>query len=151
MLRVKRAVTTRLGGAAAPLRYARVGATNRSYVTMHDTGLPGRPNTALSPHTARMVGLPGFNDTPWTSTPGLPRLSTTCAVMSRALTELPADRMRTSFSDRAFCAAVSRAEYSSGNTPARTGSWPPRLTNAASVYELISRIWPGPGVCSGST
>src|SRR5258708_8094819 len=102
MLRVSRAVTIRRGGDAAPLKYARVGATNRSYVTMHDTGLPGRPNTALSAHTARMVGLPGLSDTPWTRTPGCPKLSTTCAVMSRALTELPADRISTSLSARAW-------------------------------------------------
>ena len=30
---------------------------------MHETGLPGKPNTALPSHTARIVGLPGLSET----------------------------------------------------------------------------------------
>ena len=122
MLRVSRAVTLVRGGDAAPDRRASVGATNRSYVTMHETGLPGKPNTGFPSHTARIVGLPGLSDTPWTSTPGSPRPSTTWAVMSRALTELPADRMTTSFAASAVRAADSSAAYSSGKMPARQGT-----------------------------
>ena len=39
---------------------------------MQETGLPGSPNTGLSPIIARIVGLPGFSETPCTSTPGRP-------------------------------------------------------------------------------
>ena len=58
---------------------------------MVDTGLPGRPKIGLPPAAARIVGLPGWIDTPWTSTPGRPSSPITCAVMSRVLTELPAE------------------------------------------------------------
>src|SRR5579864_8570072 len=121
MLRDNRAETVRRGSRVAPLRCTSVGATNRSYVTMHDTGLPGSPNTALPAHTPRIVGLPGLSETPCTRTPGSPRLSITCAVMSRLLTELPAERITTSFSLRAFSATAFKDSYTSGTSPARHG------------------------------
>ena len=98
-----------------------------------------------------MVGLPGFRDTPWTSTPGSPRLWMTCAVMSRVLTELPAERISTSLFARASEAADCKTEKSSGKMPARHGWCPSRRINAASVYELTSRICAGPGAACGST
>ena len=77
-----------------------------------------------------MVGLPGLNEMPWTSTPGSPRLAKTRAVMSRALTELPAEK--TSMSERASpsTAAARCSSKSSGTSPALTGT-PPAFSMSA--------------------
>ena len=69
-----------------------VGRTSSPKTTIADTGFPGRPKAGLPSITPTMVGLPGFSEMPCTSTPGLPRLSITDAVMSRLLTELPAEK-----------------------------------------------------------
>ena len=57
--------------------------TKRRKMLMHDTGLPGSPNTGLPSHIARIVGLPGRMATPWTNTPGAPSVLIALAVRSR--------------------------------------------------------------------
>ena len=81
-----------------------VGLTSRSNTTIAETGLPGSPKTGLPCTTPTMVGFPGLTGMPWTSTPGLPRLLITVAVLSCALTELPAEKTSASDSSRPFTA-----------------------------------------------
>ncbi len=47
------------GRGAAPPSRSIAGTTNSSNVTIVETGLPGKPNTGLPPHTPKTAGLPG--------------------------------------------------------------------------------------------
>jgi hypothetical protein len=80
--RLTRACNLRRGTGPAPSIRRMVGVTNSWNMLMHETGLPGSPNTGLLLHTASIVGFPGRTATPWTSTPGRPSLLIVLAVKS---------------------------------------------------------------------
>src|SRR5229473_2769212 len=58
-----RASTSGKSRAGAPLSKSSAGVTNSSNVTIVDTGLPGSPNTSVSPHFPKTAGLPGRMET----------------------------------------------------------------------------------------
>ena len=58
-----RPARTRGPGSRAPCSASTAGRTNSSKHTSDDTGLPGRPNTSVSPRTPNEIGFPGFTAT----------------------------------------------------------------------------------------
>src|SRR3990172_7015290 len=77
-------------GPRNPSNFRKAGSRNSPATTNALTGFPGRPTTGTWLHTARIVGLPGRIETPWTRIPGGPKVRMTPAVRSRTLTEDPA-------------------------------------------------------------
>ena len=127
MFRLSSASTSSCKGPGKPFfpdNLKRKGLRKTSATTMADAVCPGRPNTALEPALAIMVGLPGLMDMPWTSNSTSGKDSKTLSVMSLVPTELPPDIQTVSASPSPFSNLALSSSKLSLHSPKATASAP---------------------------
>ena len=125
----------------APWRASSAGLTNSSKQTSVETGLPGSPNTSVSPRTPKVSGLPGRTATRQntSSTPSSREASRT---RSWAPTETPPELITTSCSSALLSAARWASVVSAAGAICSTRALELRRA-ARSIGPLESKISPG--------
>ena len=133
----------------APCSATSAGRANSENVTNADTGLPGSPNTSLSPAVPNQVGLPGCSDTPQ-NTSLTPSAASAGLTWSWGPTDTPPETIATSACSSAWPSACSVAARSSRRRWGGRGVAPQPVLSATSIGALELWISPGPSGSPGA-